>query len=330
MKKTILILMLLIVTPLISQFTYHPDDVEDIRAFLRQGTNYEKMGLTESDTLTWYENDAWISKMIIGRHLLSKGEAAGNPRRLFNIVPENNLGVEGKLIFRNDLYTSLGSSSNHLTEVSAPNSKNISSYQVEHNNIKLSAMPYFETPPKTFTYAPQATIEGGVFEWTDTIDLSSEYNIHGTITTFEWFDITSGTEETINQPTNENGIFTFTEEHADKKLRCKMWNALYPDLTQLYETEIVQGIKEGTISNLNISPNPTNNTTTLTLNLEKSGSLKIVLVDILGKDIMELHNSFETAGPFTKTFSVETLSKGIYYLKIENDKSIKTEKLAVN
>ena len=50
---------------------YHEEDKEDLRAFMRQGTNdhyidyinYERLGLTVDDTLSWYENEDWVSKV---------------------------------------------------------------------------------------------------------------------------------------------------------------------------------------------------------------------------------------------------------------------------
>ena len=50
-------------------FTYHPDDKEGMRIFLRQPSdsagiiNAEQLGLQISDTLDWYNNDDWIPKV---------------------------------------------------------------------------------------------------------------------------------------------------------------------------------------------------------------------------------------------------------------------------
>ena len=87
------------------------------------------------------------------------------------------------------------------------------------------------------------------------------------------------------------------------------------------------GIEEKTITNLHLSPNPTSNTTTLTLDLETAGSLKITLNDLLGAELFELHNAFETAGTFTKTFSIETLPTGVYFLQISHNNNTIIEKI---
>ena len=49
--------------------TYHPDDKEGLRAFLRQSsgitgiTNGERLGLQINDTLTWKNSEEWVSKV---------------------------------------------------------------------------------------------------------------------------------------------------------------------------------------------------------------------------------------------------------------------------
>ena len=58
MKSIIFILMLLIVAPPLTSQKYSEDCKEAFRAFFRQGTNFIKAGLTEADTLTWYENES--------------------------------------------------------------------------------------------------------------------------------------------------------------------------------------------------------------------------------------------------------------------------------
>jgi len=42
---------------------YHEVDKEDLRAFMRQGTNWQKLGLTVEDTLSWYDDEIWVLKL---------------------------------------------------------------------------------------------------------------------------------------------------------------------------------------------------------------------------------------------------------------------------
>jgi len=74
-------------------------------------------------------------------------------------------------------------------------------------------------------------------------------------------------------------------------------------------------------------PNPTDAFSTLTVDLETAGHLTVSLTNILGQEIMELHNGFASAGTFTRTFSIETLPRGVYYLKIFHNGNVKVEKI---
>ena len=90
-------------------------------------------------------------------------------------------------------------------------------------------------------------------------------------------------------------------------------------------------IKEiSTITNLQVSPNPTDGTSTLTFDLESTGLLTITLNNLLGKELLELHNAYESVGTFIKSFSMEMLPIGIYYLKINHNGNIKVEKVIKN
>jgi len=72
MKKVFTCIMVLIITSfsaVAQTYTYHQDDKEGMRIFLRQPSseagkiNAVQLGLQISDTLTWYNNDAWIPKV---------------------------------------------------------------------------------------------------------------------------------------------------------------------------------------------------------------------------------------------------------------------------
>jgi hypothetical protein len=94
----------------------------------------------------------------------------------------------------------------------------------------FSGLPPTIPYPWEYVYWPQNTIEGGCIDYKNGIDLRKEYFVAGYYTQFLWFDITSGEEQPI-ELSNENGFFSLTEEHIDKRLRCKMTNANFPWLT---------------------------------------------------------------------------------------------------
>ena len=90
------------------------------------------------------------------------------------------------------------------------------------------------------------------------------------------------------------------------------------------------GIKE-TIKNhtVNIYPNPTVSTFTVSFELEKSCNMKIILSDIQGVEIMRIYDGFATVGNFERTVKTENLTSGIYFLKIFVDGKYTVEKVIV-
>ena len=89
-------------------------------------------------------------------------------------------------------------------------------------------------------------------------------------------------------------------------------------------------IKQNSLIGIKLQPNPTGNNTTVTLDLETSGVLTVTLNDLLGSELFELHNEFENNGTFTKTFSLETLPTGVYYLRISHNGNVRMEKVIKN
>ena len=425
--RNLVIAVFILTATIANSQTYHEECKEDLRAFMRQGTNWEKLGLEVSDTLAWYENENWVEKVkgvfwietedpilrvsrvhwynsklegelklnspiitilicesnnlteldvsnnIELEHLncilnnLSELDVSNNiylenffcaGNNLIELNISNNTYLKYLLCHMNNLtkldvtknieleilncaFNSLEEldvsnniklvelicSRNYLTELDVSNNTELYFFACAWNLLKFSTLPIINIG--IYGYYSQDTIYGGVKSYMDTADLSSEYNINGNITTYEWFDITDGTDKEIEQPTNINGVFSFTEEHIDKRLRCKMKNAQFPLLTLVYETDIVNNIKETIISS-SVAPNITSNIATLALDLENAGNLTITLTDLLGQELFELHNTFEYAGTFTKEFSIEPLPRNMYYLKIIYNENVKVEKIIRN
>jgi len=67
MKKKLLFISVFISSMLFSGLIkaqiYHEDDKEGLRVFLRQPINSSIIGLTPSDTLSWYESEEWVEKI---------------------------------------------------------------------------------------------------------------------------------------------------------------------------------------------------------------------------------------------------------------------------
>ena len=76
---------------------------------------------------------------------------------------------------------------------------------------------------------------------------------------------------------------------------------------------IINAIKSGTVS---ILPNPANEYFILSFDVIKSSDIKIVLMDLSGRELSEIYYGFVTEGLFTKIVKTTNLGKGVYFIKI--------------
>lgn len=105
------------------------------------------------------------------------------------------------------------------------------------------------------------------------------------------------------------------KEYAGVKVGIEDYQSKYPNI----------------LLSSSLSPNPsTEGYSRLNLNLEKSSYLNIDLLDLLGNKLFSIYAGLAKEGEFTKSFSTEKLSKGIYFLRISTDGITKTQKLIVN
>ena len=66
-------------------------------------------------------------------------------------------------------------------------------------------------------------------------------------------------------------------------------------------------------------PNPFNPTTTINYELPKDGTVKLIVYDLLGREVLKLvNNEFKTSGRYSVDFDGRSLSSGIYFYKIES------------
>ena len=74
-------------------------------------------------------------------------------------------------------------------------------------------------------------------------------------------------------------------------------------------------------------PNPFNPTTIINFDIVNSGVVKIVLYDILGKEVQTLVNDKFEPGKYNFTFNAGNLASGVYFYRISTDKFTDVKKL---
>ena len=74
-------------------------------------------------------------------------------------------------------------------------------------------------------------------------------------------------------------------------------------------------------------PNPFNPSTMIRYSLPKNTKVRLVIYDILGKQVAELVNGEQAAGTYNVKFDGSSLASGIYFYKLTTDKFTKINKM---
>jgi Secretion system C-terminal sorting domain/Kelch motif/Galactose oxidase, central domain len=74
-------------------------------------------------------------------------------------------------------------------------------------------------------------------------------------------------------------------------------------------------------------PNPFNPSTVIKYSLPKAGLVKLVVFDILGREVRTLVNEVKTAGIYSVNFDASSLASGVYFYKVESGDFVQTKKM---
>ncbi len=93
----------------------------------------------------------------------------------------------------------------------------------------------------------------------------------------------------------------------------------------------VLGINENSLDNTSFSlyPNPSKEATNIFYHLNTKGNVKIEVLDVLGKKVMELDNKNQVEGDYTYSISKQehNMNNGIYFVRFSFDNNSVTKKL---
>jgi len=74
-------------------------------------------------------------------------------------------------------------------------------------------------------------------------------------------------------------------------------------------------------------PNPFNNTTTIRFSVPVKSKTKLRVFNIAGQEVTVLLDNTTIAGSYRIVWNAQMLSSGVYFLRLESDKSILTQKM---
>lgn len=194
-------------------------------------------------------------------------------------------------------------------------------FNIEDNHYTFSTLPLHPTTGKVLGsgYKLQWEAAGGYpigymnadgeYEIAvgEDIDLSSEYDVDGNITTYTWKNIDG---EEITPPDASDGWFCFDESNLNQEYRCEMTNEKYPALVLKtvfvkVVSEYTSGINKVENNGIAVGPNPAADY--ITVKGEEVQSIDIF--SLSGACVKSVKDNVQT-------IEIADLAPGIYTIKV--------------
>lgn len=94
------------------------------------------------------------------------------------------------------------------------------------------------------------------------------------------------------------------------------------------QLELIPEAKTPTVYKLNTNyPNPFNPTTTISFSIPKTSLTKLVIYDVLGREISRLVNEVKNPGNYSVTFNAKNLASGVYFYRLEAGDFVDVKKM---
>jgi len=134
-----------------------------------------------------------------------------------------------------------------------------------------------------------------------------------------------GNPTSIQKVTIQNNATSATTMYFDD---IKLANVIISGAGSRISGSIVQNEVDAAFENWRVFPNPVKDNLNIEFNYDKNSTITTEIIDQTGRIIYKA--SFKaTYGYNKKQIKIPTLSSGVYYLRIKNDKLIKTEPIVV-
>ena len=77
----------------------------------------------------------------------------------------------------------------------------------------------------------------------------------------------------------------------------------------------------------NVYPNPFNPVTNISYGLPLDGNLKLVIYDLMGRQVDILYNDIQHAGYYQIIWNAHHHASGVYFVKMTSGEYVKTQKM---
>ncbi|TAJ13480.1 T9SS C-terminal target domain-containing protein [Marinilabiliaceae bacterium JC017] len=214
-------------------------------------------------------------------------------------------------------------SSNNLTTLDVSENKALNLLYCSDNKLTFATLPHIQSTCDMYSYHPQQEMTiPETITTSNTVDLSSQYNISDNITTYLWKKESGDALIENTDYTIKNGVTTFLKSQTEP-VYCAMTNKTFNSLnernplkTTLINVTVSTAIEKETAQQVKIY----SNNKTLYVNLENDGQLSVY--DISGRMI-------KSAPVYRGSNIIELTKEGIYVVRVLINGQIITEKVMV-
>ncbi|MFR9164967.1 MAG: T9SS type A sorting domain-containing protein [Dysgonomonas sp.] len=304
--------------------------------------NYERLGLSAEDMNEGTSTDAWMDKLELNGFILCEGSSVKRIVRI--IASDSDLAGEfdcskmsllDRLDFNGNGLTditlpainyieviflannklkkldaqgtqigALNCANNEISELLYNKDKSGYYINVSNNYLMFSSFPKKDTFTDMWRYSPQKTITGKPVGYNELIDLSSEFSVYGSNTTYSW----SNTAQPLQN--NGNGTFVAGEANKGRNLVCTMTNSYFPLLNLLYSVKVNDtglGINDSEDNDaVKIAFNSDNGT----LDLNKQVDAAYIF-NLMGRMLLSENN--------VNSLNLYSFPQGLYIVKVINE-----------
>ena len=201
-------------------------------------------------------------------------------------------------------------------------------------NSLLSPPTYINNEPlpvALMSFGSEAVKRDVTLNWVTAAEIDNtgfdiERRKAGSETSWDKIGFVSG-NKTTNTPTQY--------KYEDKKLESGRYSYRLKqiDFNGNYTYyELNRTVEVGVPSKINLSqnyPNPFNPVTKIDFDLPEDSKVKIVIYDMLGKEVMTVVNENYKAGYYTVSLNAEKLSSGTYFYRLNTGGQVLTKKMSV-
>ncbi|MDD2577295.1 MAG: T9SS type A sorting domain-containing protein, partial [Bacteroidales bacterium] len=92
------------------------------------------------------------------------------------------------------------------------------------------------------------------------------------------------------------------------------------------------GLEEVSLNNVSMTiyPNPAKDNATLDINLSQNSVATIKVVDLMGRNVIDLGTKSMKAGQNTIELNTSNLNTGMYFVNIATENGVVTKKITIN